>query len=399
MARGRTAALRREIERAFPTRPFTIEFWDGTRVPSTDGGPTFSVRSPAAVAHALRRPGQLGLGRAYVSGDLEPDDLDAVIPLLDGWQPPAPDRKTRARLTLAALRAAGLARPRPPAAEARLRGRRHELDRDARAVRHHYDVSNDYFALFLDESMTYSCAIFSRGAKTLEEAQEAKLELVCTKLGLRPGQRVLDVGCGWGSFPIHAAARHGVEVVGITLSELQAELARERVAAAGLSDRIEIRVMDYRELSGERFDAVASIGMVEHVGEAQIDAYARQLAAVLRPGGRLLNHGISRLRHTDPGIGAFTQRYVFPDGETLHLSRVLLALERAGFVTEHAEGFAADYAETLRHWARRFDEHLEDAVRVGGAERVRVWRLYLRAARRGFESGFTSVYQARCRLA
>jgi cyclopropane-fatty-acyl-phospholipid synthase len=201
------------------------------------------------------------------------------------------------------------------------------------------------------------------------------------------------VGCGWGSFALHAAARHGARVVGITLSRAQADLARRHVAEAGLSDRVEIRLADYRELRGETFDAIASIGMVEHVGEAQIDVYAAQLAALLKPGGRLLNHGIARLRHTDPEAGPFTERYVFPDAEPLHLSRILLALERAGFVTRHAEGFAPDYAETLRHWAARLDDHRDEAVRLVGEERVRVWRLYLRAARNGFLSGFTGVYQ------
>jgi cyclopropane-fatty-acyl-phospholipid synthase len=400
MAFADTAPLRREIERTFPSRPFSVEFWDGTRLPGTDGaGPTFQVRSPTAVAHALRAPGQLGLGRAYVTGAIEVDDLDGVMRVLGEWQPPAPERGAKARLVLAAVRACGLVRPpKPPAAELRPRGRRHAPDRDARAVRHHYDVSNEFFALFLDDSMTYSCALFSRGASTLEEAQEAKLELICTKLALQPGDRVLDVGCGWGSFPVHAASRHGAEVVGITLSEPQAALARRRAEEAGVADRVDIRVLDYRDLTGERFDAVASIGMVEHVGEAQIDTYARQLAALLRPGGRLLNHGIARLRHSDPEAGPFSERYVFPDAEPLHLSRVLLALERAGFVTEHAEGFASDYAETLRHWAERLDANRDEAIRLAGPERVRVWRLYLRAARNGFQSGFTSVYQARCRL-
>jgi cyclopropane-fatty-acyl-phospholipid synthase len=385
--------------RSLPSRPFTIEFWDGATVPSTsDDGPTFRVRSPKAVAHAVAAPGQLGLGRAYATGLLEVDDLDAVMKVLTNWKAPSLDRTTRARLALAAVRATGLTPPpRPPAAELRPKGRKHSKVRDARAVRHHYDVANEYFALFLDDSMTYSCGIFSRGAETLEQAQETKLELICSKLELEAGQRVLDVGCGWGSFAIHAAGRHGVEVVGITLSEPQAALARRRVAEAGLSDRVDIRVLDYRDLAGERFDAIASIGMVEHVGEEQIDVYAERLVSLLSVGGRLLNHGIARLRHGEPPAGRFSERYVFPDGEPLHLSRVLLALERGGVVTEHVEGFAADYAETLRHWARRLDDRLDEAVRLGGPERTRVWRLYLRAARNGFESGFTGVYQVKCR--
>jgi cyclopropane-fatty-acyl-phospholipid synthase len=394
-----TAPLRRELERALPDRPFTLELWDGTSVPSTNGGgPTFTARSPQAIAHALRAPGQLGLGRAYVSGTLDVDDMDAVIELLNTWKPPPIERAERAKLALAAARAMGLVRPpRAPASELRPRGKRHSAERDARSVRHHYDVSNDFFALFLDETMTYSCAIFSRGATTLEEAQQAKLELVCQKLGLRHGERVLDVGCGWGSFAIHAATEHGVRVVGITLSENQAELARRRVAERGIEDQVEIRLADYRDLRDDPFDAVASIGMVEHVGAAQIDAYMGQIARMTKPGGRVLNHGIARLRVGDPEAGPFSERYVFPDAAPLHLSRIQTAVERAGLETDHIEGFREDYATTLTHWARRLDERLEEAVRLAGPERVRVWRLYLRAARNGFESGFTSVYQVRAR--
>ena len=397
-----TAPLRREIEARIPERPFAVEFWDGTRLPATDAGPTFFVRSPLAAAHALRAPGQLGLGRAYVSGAIEVDDMDAVIELLDSWEPPTLESGDKARLLLAAVRAAGIQRPpRRPAAELVLSGRRHSKERDARAVRHHYDVSNEFFALFLDDSMTYSCAFWAEGAQTLEQAQEEKLDTVARKLALAEGDRVLDVGCGWGAFPLRAATKYGATVLGITLSPPQAELARKRAEEAGVADRVEVRVMDYRDLaaSGERFDAIASIGMVEHVGEEQIDVYARTLAGLLEPGGRLLNHGIARLRHTDPDAGAFSERYVFPDGEPLHLSRVLLALERAGFVTRHVSEHGADYAETLRHWARRLDENLDEALRLAGPERVRVWRLYLRAARNGFENGFLSIYQARCSLA
>ena len=399
MAFARTEPLRRELEQALPERPFSVRFWDGTGVEATNGGgPTVFVRSPAAAAHVLRAPGQLGLGRAYVAGELEVDDLDEVIGVLDGWQPPPLDRGARRRLLLAAIRAAGLTRPPPvPRAELAPRGRRHSMERDARSVRHHYDLPKEFFALFLDESMTYSCGIFSRGAETLEQAQETKLELVCTKLALEPGQRVLDVGCGWGSFAMHAASRHGVEVVGITLSEPQAREARRRVAEAGLEDRVEIRVDDYRATADGPYDAVGSIGMVEHVGSAQIDVYARRLASLVKPGGWVLNHGIARLRHGDPEAGGFSERYVFPDAAPLHLSRIQHAVEGAGLVTEHIEGFAADYATTLTHWMERFDSNLERATELAGPERVRVWRLYLRAARNGFRTGFTSVYQVRCR--
>ena len=392
---SRTGPIRRELTEALPERPFSVEFWDRSRVgPTAAGGPTFRVRSPRAVAQALRAPGQLGVGRAFVAGDLEVDDIDKVIALLDGWKPPALGRRARLRLLLAALAACGLTLPpSPPRAELRPRGERRSKARDARSVRHHYDLPPEFFALFLDRSMTYSCAIFSRGADSLEAAQEQKLEMVCDKLELAPGERVLDIGCGWGSFAAHAAARRGVEVVGITLSEPQARVARERSAAAGVGDRVEIRVMDYRDLAGERYDAIASIGMVEHVGAERIDLYAERLAALLAPGGRLLNHGIARLRHADPEAGPFSERYVFPDADPLQLSRVLLALERAGFVADHIEGFADDYAETLRHWARRLDQHRDRAVRLAGEERLRVWRLYLRAARNGFETGFTSIYQ------
>jgi cyclopropane-fatty-acyl-phospholipid synthase len=393
--------LRRELAARLPDRPFTIEFWDGTTLPATAGeGPTFTVRSPRAAAHALRAPGQLGLGRAYVSGELEVDDIDATIALLDGWQPPSLDGADKRALALAAVRAAGLTMPPPrPAAELVPSGRRHSKERDARAVRHHYDVSNEFFGLFLDESMTYSCANFSQGdAKTLEEAQVVKLDTVARKLAIQPGERVLDVGCGWGSFSIRAAKQYGANVVGITLSEPQAEEARRRAEAAGVADRTDFRVMDYRDLVGERFDAISSIGMAEHVGAVQIDEYARTLAALLEPGGRLLNHAIARLRHTDAEAGAFSERYVFPDAAPLHLSRVLLALERAGFEIHHVEDYRLDYAETLKHWAERLDENLKRATELAGPERIRVWRLYLRAARNGFEKKFTSIYQARCEL-
>ena len=395
---SRTAELRAALAEALPSRPFTVALWDGTTLPPTngDGGPTFRLTSPTALGHVLRAPSQLGVGRAYVSGGIEVDDMDAALALLASWSPPPLDTRTKARIGVAALRAGALRGiPRVPAMELRPKGARHSILRDKRAVTHHYNLSNEFFSLFLDESMTYSCAIWSRGATTLEEAQRTKLELVCTKLALQPGERVLDVGCGWGSFAIHAARQHGVHVTGITLSEPQAQLARSRAEAAGVGDRVDIRVMDYREITGETFDAIASIGMVEHVGAVNIDAYAANLFALLRPGGRLLNHGIARLRVGDPEAGPFSERYVFPDAAPLHLSRIQTALERAGFHTRHAEDFPDDYARTLLEWQRRFESNIERARDLGGDERVRVWRIYLRVSRRGFESGFISVYQVR----
>jgi cyclopropane-fatty-acyl-phospholipid synthase len=396
VAFARTAPLRHELESSLPRRPFSLRFWDDTVVRATvPDAPTFTFRSPRALAHALRAPGELGLGRAYVTGLLEVDDLDAALLVIDTFEPPRLTLAQQARLAVALVRACGLVLPPgPPATELRLRGERHTLLRDRRAVQHHYDVGNEFFQLFLDRSMTYSCAYFAGGAETLEQAQEAKLELVCRKLGLGPGERVLDVGCGWGSFAIHAAAHHGVSVLGVTLAAQQAALARERVAAAGLSDRVEIRLADYREVMDGPFDAISSIGMVEHVGEERIDLYARRLADLLRPGGRLLNHGIAKLMDFDTkDEGPFSERFVFPDGVPLPLSRICLALERAGLATTHVEGLAGDYARTLGYWIASFEERYDDAIRLAGIERARIWRLYLRAARQGFETGWASVYQ------
>jgi cyclopropane-fatty-acyl-phospholipid synthase len=398
-----TAPLRRDLAAALPERPFAVRFWDGTEVPATtESAPTFIINSPKALAHVLRAPGELGIGRAYAQGLIEADDLDAGMLVFDSFEAPSLSVRQLARLAAGLVRATGLMLPpRRPGTELRLRGERHTIARDRAAVRHHYNVGNDFFKLFLDETMTYSCAYWAptthphrpSGATTLEEAQFAKRELVCRKLGLQAGERVLDVGCGWGSFVIHAAAEHGVRALGVTISDAQAELAQERVRLAGVEDLVEIRVQDYREVTGE-FDAIASIGMVEHVGTERIDLYAARLYELLRPGGRLLNHGIGKLADFDTkDEGPFSERFVFPDGVPLPLSRIVLALERTGFVTRHVEGLQSDYAETLRHWIARLDSHYDEALELVGIERLRVWRLYLRAARQGFETGWASIYQ------
>ncbi len=393
---ARTAPLRREIAAALPQRPFTIRFWDGSVVEATQpDAPTFSFLSPEALAQVIRAPGELGLGRAYVLGLIETDDIEMALRVVDTFEPPRLSPAQMAKLGVAVVRACGLVKPpRPPASELRLTGERHTIGRDRRAVRYHYDAGNEFFRLFLDPSMTYSCAYFRGGATTLQEAQEAKLDLVCRKLDLQEGERVLDVGCGWGSFAIHAAKHYGVSVLGVTLSEQQVKLGRERVNEAGLQDLVQLRVADYRELTGESFDAISSIGMVEHVGEERIDLYMRTLKELLVGGGRLLNHGIAKLADFDTeDEGAFSERFVFPDGVPLPLSRIAQAMERSSLVVRHVEGLPEDYAETLRHWIASYEERYDDAVRLAGVERARVWRLYLRAARAGFTTGWASVYQ------
>jgi cyclopropane-fatty-acyl-phospholipid synthase len=400
LALGNTARLREEIAAALPQRPFALAFWDGTRVEATEpDAPTFEFRSPQALAHVVRAPGELGLGRAYVLGLIEVDDIDKALRIVDTFEPPSLSPARMARLGAALVRACGLVRPpRPPASELRLRGERHTIGRDRSAVRYHYDAGNEFFALFLDRSMTYSCAYFKGGAQTLEEAQRAKLDLVCRKLALQQGERVLDVGCGWGSFAIHAAKNYGVRVLGVTLAERQVELGRQRVLEAGVEDLVELRLADYREVTGQQFDAISSIGMVEHVGEERIDLYMATLNGLLCPGGRLLNHGIAKLMDFDTkDEGAFSERFVFPDGVPLPLSRIELALERTGLVTAHVEGLPEDYAETLRYWIASFEERYDEAIRLAGVERARVWRIYLRAARQGFLTGWASVYQVLAR--
>ena len=401
MAFSNTAPLRRELEAALPSRPFAISFWDGTSVAATEpGGPVFRFKSPEALAHVVRAPGELGLGRAFVLGlidveDMDTDGVEKALRIVDTFEAPSLSPGQIARLAAGVLRACGLVRlPRPPASELRLKGERHTPLRDRQAVSYHYDAGNDFFALFLDPSMTYSCAYFRNGATNLADAQYAKLDLVCTKLALQPDERVLDVGCGWGSFAMHAAKHYGVRVLGVTISEEQVKLGRERVAAAGLSDRVELRLADYRELGGEQFDAISSIGMVEHVGEERIDLYMRTLSDLLKPGGRLLNHGIAKLMDFDTkDEGAFSERFVFPDGVPLPLSRIEQAMERTALVTRHVEGFPEDYAHTLDYWIESFEPRYDEAVRLAGIERARVWKVYLRAARQGFRTGWASVYQ------
>lgn len=400
--------------------PLRIEMYDGTTAGPMDAKATLVVRSQDGLARFLSRPGELGIARAYVSGDLELEgDLFAMLEQAAGldFSLRSLDLTAIARL----LRETGpgvLRAPPPPPEEIRLNGGLHTRGRDRAAISHHYDVSNEFYRLVLGPSMVYSCAVWPSPEATLEEAQASKLDLICRKLALEPGMRLLDVGCGWGGMVMHAAAHFGVEAVGITLSTEQAALARERVAAAGLADRVEIRLQDYRDVDDGPFDAISSIGMFEHVGRNRMDEYIRDLYRLLPPSGRLLNHAISRPGYPQPdsrlgrskalarrlatAVGSdytsrvdssFMQRYVFPDGELHEVGVVVSMLQENGFEVRHLESLREHYALTLRHWVRNLEAHWDDAVAEVGAGRARVWRLYMAASALNFALGGVQVHQ------
>jgi len=378
--------------------PARFEFWDGTSL-GPPYGDTLQVRSPDAVQRLLWSPGELGLARAFVMGDLafEGD----IFELLAALHSASSDRiHVGSRLPWQALQAARrlgiLGRPLPPPPEeAAPRGRLHSRSRDAQAVQHHYDVSNDFYAMVLGPAMTYSCARFAPGVETLEAAQESKHDLICHKLGLadRTDQRILDVGCGWGSFAIHAARHYGARVVGVTLSPAQARWGRDRIAAAGLEKQVEIRLQDYRDLWDGPFDGIASVGMFEHVGSSRSAEYFDTMRRLLEPQGRLLNHAISSVGGSRIGPRSFIGRYVFPDGELIDVGQVVLSMEEAGFEVRDVESLREHYAKTLRAWVANLQQHWGAAVSEVGVRRARVWLLYMAASANGFEDGGISIHQ------
>ena len=384
--------------------PLRLRAWDGSEA-GPENAPVVVFRSRRALRRMLWSPGQLGLSRAYVAGEIEaPGDIFAAFAALSSagkfaepgpFRPPTP-REVFALLRIAVRLGALGPKPAPPPEEARVGryGRRHSKGRDAAAISHHYDVGNDFYSLVLGPSMVYSCAVWESDESGLDAAQAAKLDLVCRKLGLKPGMRVLDVGCGWGSFALHAAQHFGADVVGVTLSVEQAAMARKRAADAGLTERVDIRVQDYRDVDDGPFDAISSIGMSEHVGREQIQHYASQLHGLLRPGGRLLNHAISwNAGPTAADPDSFIPRYVFPDGEMLSLSDMVAALESAHLEVLDVEALRRHYALTLRAWVRNLEAHWDEAVRFAGVGRALVWRLYMGASALGFEDGLTGVNQ------
>jgi cyclopropane-fatty-acyl-phospholipid synthase len=387
-----------------PDAPVAVHAWDGSRIGPPDAAVTVELHSPAALRHLLWSPGELGLARAHVSGGLDIDgDVFDLLALRD--QLAAPGEPVQVRLTrrdrlrlVGSLRRLGVLGRRPPLPqeEARSRGRLHTRGRDAAAIAHHYDVSNDFYRLILGPTMTYSCAYWYEDGLTLDAAQTAKYELICRKLGLEPGMRLLDVGCGWGSMAMHAAQHHGARVVGVTISEAQAALARSRVEEAGLSDRVDIRVQDYRDIHDGPFDAISSIGMFEHVGEQQMTEYLTDLHELVRPGGRVLNHAISRPDPDDrAGVApkSFMGRYVFPDAALLEVGTVVTAMARTGFEVRDVHSLREHYALTLRAWVANLEASWDEAQRLVGPGRARIWRLYLAGCALGFEAGRTAIHQ------
>lgn len=400
--------------------PLRLEMYDGSVAGPPDAVAVMRINSERGLSRFLSRPGELGIVRAYVSGDVDIDgDLFSMLEI--GSTLDVGLRSIRPGPAFALVRQTGLGvfrSPPAPPEETRLSGGLHTRARDKDAISHHYDVSNEFYRLVLGPSMVYSCAVWSSPDETLEQAQTAKLDLVCRKLDLRPGMRLLDVGCGWGSMVMHAAREYGVHAVGITLSEEQADLARRRVADAGLSDRVDIRVQDYRDVTDGPFDAISSIGMFEHVGRKRMEEYIRDLHELLPDEGRLLNHAISRPgypqgdhlagraralgRRLATAIGSdltsrvdseLIKRYVFPDGELHEVGVLVSMLQENGFEVRHVESLREHYDLTLRCWVANLEANWDDAVALVGEGRARVWRLYMAASAVNFALGGVQIQQ------
>lgn len=385
--------------------PLRITAFDGTDVGPADSDLRLHVASERGLRYLLSARGDLGMARAYLTGELQVDGIHPGNPHPALWRlkrelrtrTPRPDEIVR---LLRGMRPTDFTSPPPPPQEGPPRWKRmlggvqSSLGRSSASISHHYDVSNRFYELLLGESMTYTCAVYVDENESLEAAQERKYALVAGKLALQPGMRLLDIGCGWGGMVRHAA-RAGVRALGVTLSAEQAAWAQARIEAEGLGDLAEVRHLDYRQAPREPFDAISSIGLTEHIGTANYRAYFKELYGRLRPGGRLLNHCITRAggsHRTRPE--PFTDRYVFPDGELAPIGTILRAAARAGFEVQHAENLRMHYAHTLAAWGRNLERHWEECVAESGEVTARVWGLYMAGARIGFESNWFQLHQA-----
>ena len=382
-------------------RQVGVRLWDGTCWPDAAPRPATLVLKHPGALRAMFLPGtEVGLGEAYLYDDFDIEgDAESVFALADSFTSTAVNWKKKLRLGSDLTRLPAGKRTlktRRPAAH--LSGRKHSVERDRQAVTYHYDVSNDFYALFLGRRMVYSCAYFHTASDDLDTAQEQKLDLICRKLRLQPGQRLLDLGCGWGGLVIYAAQHYGVDATGITLSKPQATLAKERITAAKLSDRCRVLVQDYRQVPADDaslYDALVSVGMFEHVGAARLPGYFAQAYKLLKPRGVFLNHGIA-WRATD-AVGAgpsFSEAYVFPDGELVPVNITLHAAEETGFEVRDVESLREHYAITLRHWVRNLEAHHGDALKYVDEPTYRVWRLFMSGSAYAFSTGRNNVYQA-----
>jgi cyclopropane-fatty-acyl-phospholipid synthase len=384
--------------------PMRVEAFDGSAIGSLDTEVTMRVHNERGLRYILTAPGDLGLVRAYVAGDLElagvhPGDPYAAIQALWRWKFRRPSAG-EIPAVLRGLKPGWLIPPEPPAQESLprvkrlLEGLRHSPQRDSQAISKHYDVSNTFYEHVLGPSMAYTCAVFSKPDATLEEAQEEKFDLVARKLGLKPGMRLLDVGCGWGGMARHAATRYGVDVVAITLSKEQADWAAVAMERDGLSHKVKVIHGDYRDSPGFEYDAISSIGLLEHVGVGQYDKYFALLRDKLRDGGRLLNHCITRPDNTSKATtGAFMDRYVFPDGELAGAGRIISAAQNAGLEVRHEENLREHYALTLRSWCANLVDNWDACEKEVGIATARVWGLYMAGARLGFETNNVQLHQ------
>ena len=453
---ARAALLLDDIFRNVPERQFAVRLWDGSTWHPDPAHPprfTLAIHDPGVLRRLILARDEAALGAGYVAGDFDLEgNLEAVVPVAEAMLTAPPPWQTRLRVFASALRLprhgdgrdggaaptdatplpAGPPAPGPQSARARLsaaeatggrqrwgtaqpigldgdartvpgraersgpalRGRRHSPARDRAAVTYHYDASNEFYRLFLDSRMVYSCAYFASPDEPLETAQERKLDYVCRKLRLRPGERLLDIGCGWGALIVHAASRYGVVADGITLSEQQAEVARARIREAGLEERCTVRIADYRDLDAAgTYDKLASVGMFEHVGEAAMDAYFRQALRLLKPGGAMLNHAIAGTGPDGLHGQSFADRWVFPDHEVLPIHVALRGAELAGFEVRDVENLRQHYALTLRHWLRHLETRRADAIHAASEPIWRAWRLVFAAAAYKFDAGKLNLYQ------
>ncbi len=381
--------------------PVRLRAWDGSESGPPDT-PKLIIRNRRAVRRLMWQPNDLGLARAYVSGDLDVDgDLYEALTRTASliWRAPDLTGLPIRAVATDLLRLGILGKqPKPPPEEMAMTGARHSRHRDRQAISHHYDVGNDFYRIVLGDSMIYSCAYWTSAdaAYDLAGAQRDKLDLICRKLDLRPGMRLLDVGCGWGSLALHAAREYGVDVVGITLSNEQADYTRKQVAEAGLTEQVDIRIQDYRELDDGPFDAISSVGMAEHVGTGPFTDYAAILFGQLKAGGRLLNHQIAAIHpkpRADKDRRSFIDAYVFPDGELAPLGTTVTALEDAGFEVRDVQALREHYARTLRAWVTNLESDWAQAVRLTSPGRARVWRLYMVASALAFEQGRIGINQ------